>query len=191
MPRIVACLTLAITGLIARGVAADCCCECGCQAQCCKVCRCVPDIKKVPKITYSCECSDVCVPGPSKICGYKCECECVGECTCHAHTRAHKVPIWQPTCAKVAHRTKLVKHEEMKEVRSWKWVVEDLCPKCAANARNQKPGEEEALAADGAQGNERVEVADRRATGEPTPAPSSSRRLWTAFKRPIPPTVTE
>ncbi len=129
MKRAVAFLAVAIFGLLASEAAADCCNDCGCQCDCSKVCRCVPTTKKVTKICYDCECEDFCIPGPSKICGYKCVCpdDC-GECKLFHH--AHKEPIWQPTCAKVKTRHKLVKKEEVKEVPSWKWEVVDLCPHC-------------------------------------------------------------
>jgi hypothetical protein len=143
MKRAAAGLALVIVGLLARGAAADCCCEqCGCSCQPSKVCRMVPDKKKVPKITYSSECVDVCVPGPSKICGYKCECE--DDCTCCRHP--HRSPIWQPTCARVRTRAQLLKKVEVEEVCSWKWVVEDLCPKCADGAKQAKQPGEEAVA---------------------------------------------
>ena len=132
MKRAIACLVVAIVGLQTGLAAADCCNDCGCQCQCCKVCRCVPEVKKVPKITYCCECEDFCVPGPSKICGYKCVCPDDCDCGCSLFHHAHKEPIWQPTCAKVHTRHVLVKKEEMKEVCSWKWEVVDLCPKCNA-----------------------------------------------------------
>jgi len=184
MQRIVVCLALAMFGLIARGAAADCCCECGCQAQCCKVCRCVPDIKKVTRVCYGCECEDVCIPGPSKICGYTCECpdKCPGEGTLFLFNHPHKKPIWQPSCAKVAHRTKLVKKEETKEVKGWKWVVEDLCPKCAANAESQS---QDALASGAGKSEKQPQLADRRAADAPKTAatPVSSRRSWLGLKR--------
>ena len=128
MKRAVAVLAMAIAGLLAGNAAADCCNDCGCQCECCKVCRCVPTVKKVPKICYSCECEDFCIPGPSKICGYKCVCP--DDCGCKLFHHAHKEPIWQPTCAKVKTRSRLVKKEEIKEVCSWKWEVVDLCPHC-------------------------------------------------------------
>ncbi len=130
MKRAVACLAVAIVGLLSSAAAADCCNDCGCECRCCKVCRCVPEVKKVSKICYDCKCEDFCVPGPSKICGYKCAC---GEdCPCEHHLFHHKEPIWQPTCAKVYTRHVLVKKELTKEVCGWKWEVVDLCPHCSS-----------------------------------------------------------
>ncbi|HEX3726515.1 MAG TPA: hypothetical protein VHV08_09750 [Pirellulales bacterium] len=113
-------LTLAFAAcgtVIAR--AQDCCNQCGCSCDCCKVCRCVPITKKVPKITYSCECEDFCIPGPSDRCVVHDEC-------------GHRKHVYTPTCAHMRTRKKLVKHETMEEVQSYKWVVENLCCKCAA-----------------------------------------------------------
>jgi hypothetical protein len=139
MKRAIACLVVAIVGLQAGVAAADCCNDCGCQCQCCKVCRCVPEIKKVPKITYCCECQDFCIPGPSKICGYTCVCP--DECECSLFHHAHKEPIWQPTCAKVHTRHVLVKKETIKEVPGWKWEVVDLCPKCKTCCKHASAGQ--------------------------------------------------
>jgi hypothetical protein len=132
MKRAIACLIVAIVGLrAATATAGDCCNDCGCQCKCCKVCRCVPVVKKVPKITYCCEQEDFCIPGHSKICGYKCTCPDDCDCGCKLFHHAHKEPIWQPTCAKVHTRNVLVKKEEMKEECSWKWEVVYLCPQCS------------------------------------------------------------
>ena len=110
MKRAIACLVVAIIGLQAGRAAAECCRDCGCSCECCKVCRCVPDIKKVPKITYCCKSEDFCIPGPSKICGYKCVCpdepKCDDDCECKhhypwfTHKHSHKEPIYQPTWPK-------------------------------------------------------------------------------------------
>lgn len=96
----------------------DRCADCGCQAVCCKVCRPVETTKKVPKITYDCECEDFCVPGPS---ARSIECD---EC-------GHKKYVYTPTCGMVRTRKKLVKHEKVEEVKTTRWVVENLCSSCA------------------------------------------------------------
>jgi hypothetical protein len=144
MKLAVAGLAMMIVALSASASSADCCCQdCGCSCQTGKICRLVREKKKVPKVTYTSECEDFCVPGPSKRCGYTCECE--DDCTCGLHS--HRKTIWEPTCAKVRTRSKLVKKEETKEVDSWKWVVEDLCPKCAANSKQAKQPDQNTLAA--------------------------------------------
>ncbi|MEX2113516.1 MAG: hypothetical protein WD845_10035 [Pirellulales bacterium] len=103
--------------LSVRASAADCCAHCGCQTSCCKVCRLVPDVKKITTPVYDCECEEFCVPGKS-------EC-CVGcdECGC-------RKLFYTPTCGKVRTRVKLVKTNETTEVKTFKCVVEDLCPQC-------------------------------------------------------------
>ena len=47
---------------------------------------------------------------------------------------------WMPGCAKIHTKTKLMKKIETVTVPSYKWVVEDMCPQCAANAAAAKPG---------------------------------------------------
>jgi hypothetical protein len=103
----------------------SCCDHCGCDCQVRKVCRLICDVKKVPKVTYSCECEDFCVPGPSKHCGCTCEVDCNGCEKC----KKNQVP----QCAKVRTKTKLYKHVEMEEKKVYKWVVEYVCDSCANN----------------------------------------------------------
>ncbi len=106
--------------------AADCCEHCGCQCECQKVCRLICETKKVSKVTYGCECEDVCVPGPSD------HCVTYDECGCKKH-------VYTPTCATVRMRKKLVKHEEVKEVPSYRWVVENVCPACTRQTPPSMP----------------------------------------------------
>jgi hypothetical protein len=119
MKTLVCCAVIVLVISCGGALAGDCCQHCGCQCECNKVCRLVPDTKKVPKVTYSCECEDFCVPGPSQHCVVRDECGC-------------KKHVYTPTCGCVRTRTKLVKHEEMKTVQTHKCVVEYLCPACAA-----------------------------------------------------------
>jgi len=98
------------------------CDHCGCHQNCKKYCRLVCGTKTETKTVYSCESEDYCVPGPSKKCGVKCECDCEGH--------KHRTTIWKPTCAKVRTRTNLVKKEIKKEVPDYKWVVEEICRGC-------------------------------------------------------------
>lgn len=102
--------------------AAHFCDHCGCQRNCRKVCRLECGKKKETKIEYSAECEDFCVPCHSKKCGVKMECDASGH--------HHRTVIWQPTCAKVYTRKKLVKNEVTKEVPDYKWVVEEYCCVC-------------------------------------------------------------
>lgn len=102
-------------------VAGHFCKHCGCQRNCRKVCHLVCEKKEETKIEYTCECEDFCIPCPSKKCGIKVECDCDGK---------HRKIVWQPTCAKVHTRKKLVKKETKKEVPNYKWVVEEYCCVC-------------------------------------------------------------
>jgi hypothetical protein len=103
---------------VSPAAADECCDGCKCQAPCCKVCRCVPTTKKVTKPVYHCECEDFCVPGPST------RCKVCDDCGQH-HT------VYTPNCAEVRTRKKLVKEIKTEEVKTYKWVVETLCPNCA------------------------------------------------------------
>jgi hypothetical protein len=120
--------------------AGDCCAHCGCNSCCRKVCRLVCETKKVPKTTYDCKCEDFCVPGPSKCVG-ACEtcsdCDKCGGCGCKWCT--HKKKIYEPTCACVHTKKVLVKHVEMEEKKSYKWVVEYLCDNCACKCQQAQP----------------------------------------------------
>jgi hypothetical protein len=97
------------------------CKHCGCQRDCRKVCRFVCETKEEAKTEYTCECEDFCLPGASKKCGLYFQRDCNG---------VHRKVIWQPTCAKVHTRKKLVKKQTKKEVPNYKWVVEEYCCVC-------------------------------------------------------------
>src|SRR5437762_1480449 len=125
MWKIEAWMALAIVALLgATAAGQDGCDRCGCQCNTHAVCRLKCETKKVPKITYSCECEDFCIPGVSKKCGYVSETD---ECGCE-----HCKPNWVPQCARVHTRTKLFKHVTEKEEKTYKWVVEYVCDRCAA-----------------------------------------------------------
>ncbi len=140
MKRIVSCALVLVACSSAAASAGDCrdhCDRCGCQSACRKVCRVVCETKKVPKVTYSCECEDFCVPGPS------CHSVVCDECGKKKH-------VYTPTCAQARTRKKLVKHETFEDVQSHKWVVETMCDACAS-----KSGGDTAAAAVGAAGMQR------------------------------------
>jgi len=130
-------LLCAIALVACRPAWAGCCKHCGCDASCQKVCRVICEVKKVPKVTYDCECEDFCIPGKS------CRTTVRDECGCKKH-------IYTPGCGHVRTRTKLVKHEEMEEKVVYKWVVEDLCcgckERCAAADREAAEGNPELAA---------------------------------------------
>jgi len=127
------CAVLLVVCAAPLALGQECCdrCDlCGCASPCRKVCRCVPEVKKTPKVTYSCECEDFCVPGPSQRSAY---CDDCGK----------KQYVYTPTCAEVRTRKKLVKHETMVEKKTYKWVVETICDACACRqAASQQPGDE-------------------------------------------------
>lgn len=120
------CILLAATAiLLASAPRAEAgrffCQHCGCRQNCKKVCHLKCEKKKETTVEYTCECEDFCVPGPSKKCGVKKEHACDGH---------HRTILWQPTCARVHTRKKLVKKEVTKEVPDYKWVVEEYCCVC-------------------------------------------------------------
>lgn len=84
-------------------------CE-GCGNRCClkPVCRLVCETKTVTETHYDCKREDFCLPGRSQRCG----CECI------------------PTCGQPRTRKLLVKYETMKEVPSYKCVVDYVCCHC-------------------------------------------------------------
>ncbi|HET6883482.1 MAG TPA: hypothetical protein VFI31_25245 [Pirellulales bacterium] len=123
---------LAATALVfvaARLEAGIFCHHCGCQTRCKKVCRLVCEKKEEKKTAYSCECEDFCIPGPSKKCGVKVECDCNGH---------HRTILWKPACAKVHTRKKLVKKETKKEVPNYKWEVDVYCCVCGRWVKVEK-----------------------------------------------------
>ncbi len=126
--KLLACLAIALVACryAAPAAADECCASCQCQATCCKVCRCVPTTKKVTKTVYHCECEDFCVPGPST------RCKVCDDCGKH-HT------VYTPNCAEVRTRKKLVKETKTEEVKTYKWVVESLCPNCAEKEKSVDP----------------------------------------------------
>lgn len=111
---------LAIAVLLACTVpaaASQRCSRCGCCEGVHKYCRLVCEEKEVKRTCYSSVAEDFCVPDRSIPCGEACD-------GCEHFT------IWQPTCARVRTRHKLVKREIVTRRPSWKWVVEDLCGNC-------------------------------------------------------------
>lgn len=113
-----------------------CCSQCGCQ-DCCKVCRLVPEDKKVPVVCWGLKCEDVCLAGPS--CRGCKNCEEV----CQSSEKGADGPCvapqnfvwydWIPGCSKgIYTKKRLMRKTVTKTVPSFKWVVEDLCSACEA-----------------------------------------------------------
>lgn len=110
------------------------CQHCGCQCECRPVtCKVVCEMKEVTKVTWGCKCVDFCVPGRST----KVAPPCGGCGSCDAC----KTVQWIPGCAEVRTKVVPVKHEQKIKVPVYKWVVVDLCPRCAANPACTNPQE--------------------------------------------------
>lgn len=124
MKFLVCCATLLLVSAGAVARAGDCCHHCGCQCTCNKVCRVVCETKKVTKPEYDCECEEFCIPGKSECCVTFDEC-------------GKKQKVYSPTCGKVRTRVKLVKTMKTEEVKTYRWVVEDLCANCAKACEGQ------------------------------------------------------
>ena len=84
------------------------------------------------KVTcYGCKCEDFCVPGKSKKirdcgrCKDNCGCKGAGKGGCCNHAPYCKVCVneWEPGCAVLKSRKKLVKYQKTIKVPGWKWVV--------------------------------------------------------------------
>lgn len=99
------------------------CSHCGCSCECQKVCRLICETKEVKKTCYTCKCEDFCVPGPSQKCATTCGCGKCKEC---------REAACVPTVAYIKTKKIPVKHEEIIKKPSYRWVVEYVCPKCAA-----------------------------------------------------------
>jgi hypothetical protein len=128
--------------LAVESTAAFGCDHCGQVCPCQKTCRLVCETKKVEITCWGCKCEDFCIPGPSKPgckhCEWVCE-ECDAACDPKGvHTQAKKFvwTEWVPGCATMHTRKKLMKKTITKTIPSYKWVVEDLCPKCQAHAQS-------------------------------------------------------
>jgi hypothetical protein len=120
--------------------AGDCCCaHCGGCSECQKVCRLVCEDKKVDVVCWGCVCEDFCLPKHNKprcehckwVCA-KCDEPCNPDAP-HVEPKRFVWTDWIPGCATMHTRTKLMKKTESVTVPSFKWVVEDLCPKCESN----------------------------------------------------------
>jgi hypothetical protein len=128
-------LLLVASLIAASAVEVQAGCRCGrCNSNCNKVCKLVPDVKKVTTFKYCLECEDFCIPGRSKCLGWKQVCEC---------GRPECVKCMQPTCACVRTKRKLMKMPVVEEHHGWKCVV--VCKCCGCNhstaAREATPAE--------------------------------------------------
>lgn len=114
----------------------SCCAHCGCTDGCQKVCRLVCENKKITTTCWGCQSEDFCVPGPSQANGRYCDVVCNDNDTKAPCVQPKRFAWteWIPGDAKVYTKKKLMKRTITKTVPSYKWVVEDLCPQCAANS---------------------------------------------------------
>jgi hypothetical protein len=94
--------------------------------------------KKVDVVCWGCVCEDFCLPQHNKPGCVHCETVCA-KCD---EPRGPKAPCvlpkrfvwteWIPGCATMHTKKKLMKKTESVTVKSFKWVVVDLCPQCQA-----------------------------------------------------------
>lgn len=181
--------TIAVAIPAAFTLAQECCVSCGCHTCIRKVCHVKCETKKVPKVEYSCECEDFCVPGPSLKAGYECGTpDCKGCSKCKVK--------WVPQCADVYTRHKLKKTTTEKEEIAYKWVVETFCEQCATRcvtsekdlhklqiATTEKP------AASSVDGVRQVSFTAPAATPHSAPVPVNPGNVVAPFKPPQPRTT--
>ena len=98
------------------------CTGCGCR-ELKRVCKVVPDIKKVTETRYVVECEEVCLPGPTQ-----CEERLVTDPACIDLPRFETVRI--PTCDRIVVKKKLKKISTTVDKAGWKCVVETVCSQC-------------------------------------------------------------
>ena len=106
----------------------DCCAPCAK-----KVCKLVPEEKKVEVVCWGCKCEDFCVPGPGCPTCEHCKPVCPN---CDDATKKAKVCaktkrfIWFDwitcCCPQMYTCTKLMKRVEVVNVPTYKWVVEEV-----------------------------------------------------------------
>jgi len=101
------------------------CAECGCN-RLKKVCRVVPEVKKVTATKWVVECEEICIPGKSR-----CEERLVSDPACVDAPRYETVTV--PTCDRIVTRKKLKKVTTTTEKPSFKCVVDTVCCQCGGN----------------------------------------------------------
>ncbi len=126
-----------------------CCSCCGGCCECCKTCRLVCEEKTVDVVCWGCVCEDFCLPKHDKACCVHCETVCA-KC---GEPHDPKAPCvqpkrflwteWCPGCATMHSKKKLMKKTEKVTVKTFKWVVEDLCPKCKGTCDVAEAGPED------------------------------------------------
>jgi hypothetical protein len=116
------------------------CDGCGKECACRKVCHLKCEDKKVTVTMWAAKEEDQCIHGPGRI---ACEhCEKLGTEKDPDVPKAepkkfhwtHWVPFKKPDLITT---NKLMKRTITKSIPSYQWVVEDLCPECAANVQEK------------------------------------------------------
>ena len=97
------------------------CDRCGSCQSVRSVCVPVPVEREKKKICWSYRCEDICIPGPSILCGEKCACDECGPWW---------TQIWKPTCAHVITKHVPVKTEVVRKVPGFEWKVQERCCQC-------------------------------------------------------------
>lgn len=133
---VIVAMSLAIVVSTRARAGVGCCAHCGCEEGFQKVCRLVCEEKKVSITCWGCKHEDFCVPGASKPGCRHCETVC-NQCASPDAQDVCSQPqkfVWREWIpsqgAKVYTKKKLMKQTVTKTVPNYKWVVEELCPRC-------------------------------------------------------------
>jgi hypothetical protein len=96
----------------------------------------VCEVKKVDVVCFGTVCEDFCLPKHDKPGCEHCKIVCA-DCNepynpdaPYGKPKRFVWTDWIPGCATLHTRKKLMKKTEQVTVKSFKWVVEDLCPQC-------------------------------------------------------------
>jgi hypothetical protein len=123
--RIFAAILIVGTGLslpCTAGLFSHGCPQCGCP-QLKKVCRVVPDVKKVPETKFVVTCEEICLPGRSH-----CTERVVADQCAPGGQRCETVR--EPTCDRIVTKKTLKKVTTTVDKPGWKCVVETVCSQC-------------------------------------------------------------
>lgn len=101
---------------------------------CQKICRLVPEDKKVTVVCWGCKEESFCVGGPSELKCQHCETVCDDKNDPKGPCSQPKSFVWKEWlpggCPKIYTRSKLMKRTVTKTIPGFKWVVEDVCQEC-------------------------------------------------------------
>ncbi|MEI8378608.1 MAG: hypothetical protein WCJ09_00675 [Planctomycetota bacterium] len=122
---LIACLIFCTTLPCIAGWFSRSCSKCGC-GELEKVCRVVPDVKKVTETKFVVDCEDICLPGKSCT-----EERMVSDACVAGGQRCEKVSV--PTCDRIVTKKKLKKVTTTVDKPGWKCVVDTICSQCGHN----------------------------------------------------------